>query len=98
MPRSATGLGAKTCAAGPALARGAARPGAGAASAIDAVVTAATTAALLMRVSLTAGLQPQQGDERLGVAGGGERADRALVLDDLALDLLAVGEAEALDP
>ncbi len=35
--------------------------------------------------------------EQVGVVVG-EHADRALVLDDLALDLLAVGEAEALDP
>src|SRR3954447_9603602 len=69
MPRSATGLGAKTC-AGAVDAAGAA----GASTASARAAAMATTGALLICATLAAGLQPQQGDQRLGVAGGGDGA------------------------
>src|SRR5690348_17973469 len=93
MPRSATGLGAKTC-AGAVVAAGAA--GASAASARAAAM--ATPGALLMRATLAAGLQPEKRDQRLGVS---RRIDRAVEVgqrpaDDLdALVVLRLGACVA---
>src|SRR5919197_2122550 len=76
MPRSATGLGAKTWpgAADPADGLGAATAGAAAAS-TSAAAMDKTLDVLLMRGTLAGdlGLQPQQPDQRLGVARGGDR-------------------------
>src|SRR5919197_3370950 len=76
MPRSATGLGAKTWpgAADPADGLGAATAGAAAAS-TSAAAMDKTLGVLLMRGTLAGdlGLQPQQPDQRLGVAGSGDR-------------------------
>src|SRR5262245_269701 len=97
MPRSATGLGAKTWAGAVDAADAVDAASAGATNARDAAIAA--TGALLMPGRLDAGLQPQQGDQRLGVPG---RIDGAVEvaqrpadeLDALVALGLGVGVAE----
>src|SRR5919204_5630539 len=97
MPRSATGFGAKTWpgAVDPPDGFGAARAGAVAASSSAAATDRTRDVRFMARtLSREPGLQPQEADQRLGVAGGGDRAvevDQRPANDLDALVVLGLG-------